>query len=158
MTLGKYASVNTSHQLIIVALNFSSYYKYTTQWLEATDRGGLFHVNDSTFLFFRALEVQTQRLLPQHLAKSKDSKEALVKAVINDEDVGFTWDMLSTDIRSQDHAQELLESIVSHWITIRGFAQTASWLEEYKIASSKKTKKTKSLRKELKKSEESKKT
>ena len=63
--------------------------------------------------------MQTQRLLPQHLAKSKGSKEALVKVVINDEDVGFTWDMLSTNIRSQDHAQELLEATGSPYVVLR---------------------------------------
>ena len=101
-------------------------------------------------MFFRALEVQTQRVLPKHLGKSQDSKEALIKSVMSDEDVEFTWDMLATDIRSQEHVEELLKCVVSQWITIRGFALTASWLEEYKQASSKKTKKSKSLRKGLK--------
>ncbi len=37
----------------------SSYYKYTTEWLHSVDRGGLYHVSDATFLFFRAVEVQS---------------------------------------------------------------------------------------------------
>ena len=58
------------------------------------DRG--VHVNEPTFLFFRALEVQAQKVLPKHLAKSQDAKEALIKAVMDDEDVGFTWDIVAT--------------------------------------------------------------
>jgi hypothetical protein len=118
--------------------------------LETVDRGGLLHVNDPTFMFFRALEIRTQKVLPKHLAINQNSKEDLIKAVIDDEDVGFTWDMLTTDISSPDHVHELLACVTDLWVTIRGFSLAASWLEEYKLASSKETQKTKSLRKGLK--------
>ena len=108
------------------------------------------HVNEPTFMFFRALEVQTQKVLPKHLAKSQESKDEFIKAVTEDEDVGFTWDMLAADIRNPEHVQELLKCVVDKWITIRGFALASSWLEDYKLANSKKTQKTKSLRKGLK--------
>ena len=31
---------------------YSDYYVYTTEWLKRVDQGGLFHVSESTFLFF----------------------------------------------------------------------------------------------------------
>ena len=96
-------------------------------------------VNNLTFMFFRALEVKTQKVLPQHLATVQESKskEALIKLIMDDEDV----DILAVDIRSQDHVQELLGCVVNQWVTQRGFALVSSWVEEYKLADSKKTKK-----------------
>ena len=38
----------------------SSYYDYTTEWLEKVDRGGLFIINNETFWFFKQLEVLTR--------------------------------------------------------------------------------------------------
>lgn len=95
----------------------------------------------------------TQRILPKHLARNQDSKDMLIEALVSDEGVGFTWDMLAVDISNQEHEEELLKHIISEWITIRGFSLTASWLEEYRLANSKTTKKRKSLRKGLKQHE-----
>ena len=44
----------------------SDFYQYTTEMLRSVDCGGLFHINDISFLFFRAIEVATQLHLPQH--------------------------------------------------------------------------------------------
>ena len=44
-----------------------SFYDYTEKWLELVDRSGLFHVNDATYVFFHALEIQTREHLPQQL-------------------------------------------------------------------------------------------
>ena len=47
--------------------NDSSFYAYTSEWIRTVDRGGLFVINDSTFEFFKALELRTRQILPQHL-------------------------------------------------------------------------------------------
>ena len=47
---------------------------------------------------------------------------------------------------------ELLTHIVSLWLTIRGYAISKSWMEDYKAKTASTTKTKKSLRKELKKS------
>ena len=68
----------------------SSYYLYTFEWLTNIDRGGLFYVSDTTFSFFKAVEVKTQELLPQHLiSKPKASKEKRLEDVWEDNDVQF---------------------------------------------------------------------
>ena len=132
----------------------SSYYQYTTVWLHSKDKGGLFQINDATFLFFRAVEIGTQRHLPTHIrsASKSNSKETLIRSIMEGEDVLFLWDMLAVDIRDQDHSSELLELLIELWITTRGFSLASSWLEEYKQANKKGkgTKKSKALRKELK--------
>lgn len=130
----------------------SSYYKYTQEWIRSIDRGGLFHVNDATFLFFCAVEIQTQHHLPSHLRQSTDhrkSKESLIQAISSDKDVLSTWNTMAVDISDENQANELLNLLIEQWITIRGFSLTATWLEQYKKASKQSTKKRKALRKEV---------
>ncbi len=105
----------------------SSYYLYTLEWMTNIDRGGLFHVSDTTFNLFKAIEIQTQALLPPTPSKGK-----LLKDVLEDDDVQFWWSMLAIDIKKESEADDLLHEIVSLWVTIRGFAVTSFWLEQYK--------------------------
>ena len=132
----------------------SSYYEYTLEWLVNIDRGGLFYINDSTFSFFKAIEIKTQALLPQHLAAKGDvpdkSKNDLIQKIVDDEDVEFLWSVLSIDIPDEAGAAKLLNDIVNMWVTIRGFAVVSNWLEQYKIAQKHTVKKSKRLRKKLK--------
>ena len=44
--------------------------------------------------------------------------------------------------------------IIEMWVTIRGFALTSHWMEQYKQATREEVKKKKSLRKDLKKKNE----
>ena len=57
--------------------------------------------------------------------------------------------MLAIDIKNESEADELLHEIVSLWVTIRGFAVTSFWLEQYQIVQKRTVKKSKSLRKTL---------
>jgi hypothetical protein len=67
----------------------SSFYDYTSEWVTAVDRGGLFRVSDCTLLF-KAFEMKTKECLPQHLKSSAPtSKESLVTTIIEDSDVQF---------------------------------------------------------------------
>ncbi len=128
----------------------SSYYLYTLEWMTNIDRGGLFHVSDTTFNLFKAIEIQTQALLPQHIiSKPTPSKGKLLKDVLEDDDVQFWWSMLAIDIKKESEADDLLHEIVSLWVTIRGFAVTSFWLEQYKNVQKKTVMKSKSLRKTL---------
>ena len=129
----------------------TSFYQYTREWISNIDRGGLFHISDDTFCFFKAVEIKTQECLPDHLrSQSSDkSKDSLLKAVIDDEDVQCYWNMIALYIIRQEDVAELLHTIVDLWVTIRGYALTSSWLEQYKLAKKKNVKKSKSLRKTL---------
>ena len=107
-------------------------------------------MSNSTFSFFKSVEVMVQKLLPDHLSKSGD-KKSLIDTIVSDSDVEFNWCMLSVDIRDEEDAMELLRMVVDSWVTMRGFALTSMWTEEYKRATAKNVKKGKSLRKELQK-------
>ncbi len=78
----------------------SSFYDYTLEWISSVDRGGLFSVNNSTFIsFFKAIEIKTQELLPQHLAaKPNAAKHDLIKSIEEDDEVQFWWSMLARRI------------------------------------------------------------
>ena len=132
----------------------SNFYLYTSEWIKTVDRGGLFHLNDSSFHFFRAVELVTQKHLPQHLqCTSGSKKETFYSKIIEDEDVQFYWSMFAVNIESEE-SSELLRAIVQLWVTIRGFATTSAWMEDYKRASQKTTKAKKGLRKQLHQSAE----
>ena len=133
-----------------VAGRESSFSEYTTEWIHQVDCGGLFHVSEQAYFFFRALELKTRITLPDHLKLMHGSKQSLICDVMEDEDVQTCWTMIAVDINGEEDAQELLQNIVELWLTIRGFSTTAVWLEEYKRALKKTTKKSKSLCRGLK--------
>lgn len=128
----------------------ADFYAYTREWVQAVDRGGLFHINDPTFFFFRSVEMATQALLPNHLRNS--STISLQQKITKDEDVQFYWSMVSVDIEDETESLKLLQSIVELWVKIRGFSITSAWMEQYKRASQRVTKAQKGLRKQLQKS------
>ena len=51
----------------------SSFLAYTTEWINAVNRGGLFLVNDTTFELFKAIEGKTIKRAPS-TGTSTDSK------------------------------------------------------------------------------------
>ena len=131
----------------------SSFYAYTKEWVNTVDRGGLFPINESTFLFFREVECKTQQCLPAHLVGcSQSASKDLNQQIFDDVDIQFYWSMLTADIEEEQYALELLHAIIQLWITIRGFAMTSSWMESYKQVHKKTTKCSNGLRRRLKES------
>jgi len=104
----------------------SSFYDYTLEWMSSIDRGGLFCISYNTFSFFKAIEVKTQDLLPQHLAtKCKGDvpdKGDLIQRIAEDDDVQFWWSMLAIYIPDENLSAELLRMLIDMWVTIRGFS------------------------------------
>jgi hypothetical protein len=125
-------------------------------WINKVNRGGLFKLSNNTFNLFVCIEKQVQHLLPIYMAKAESDshtfKETIVKQITQCEDVEWNWTLLSQCIDTESNAIELLEAIVTLWVTIRGHSITATWMEVYKVAMKKTTKKNPALRKTLKKS------
>lgn len=133
----------------------TSFYGYTLQWITSVNRGGLFVVNETSYHFFKSLEVKTQELLPQHLTgTASTSKDDLIKRIVDDDSVQSQWSGVAVDIREEEAANDLLQMVVDMWVTMRGFAATSVWMEEYKRAKNKTVQKAKSLRKQLQTSED----
>ena len=119
-------------------------------WTSMIDRGGLFHVSDSTYTLFHAMEEEVRnhlRKTPAH--KITDGfKQKLLSSIASNEDVLFYWSMLSADADEED-AQTLLKMVIELWVTIRGFAFASSWIELYKQASKKTIQRSKALRRNV---------
>ena len=132
----------------------SSYYNYTTEWLEKVDRGGLFIINNETFWFFKQLEVLTRFHLVRQLNPSaqepRRSRDGIISDIKTDEDLLFYWDMLAVYV-SAERADKLLTDIVALWLSIRRHSMAAAWLKEYKEAKEILTLNRKGLKTELKK-------
>ena len=139
-----------------VAGDDSSLLEYTSKWTREINRGGLYEINDMCYSLFREIEIMTRQHLPSILSQSTlsdsdcNKKEIVISAVLGNESVQFYWTMLSVDISNEERAIKLLREIVTLWITIRGFSIAGEWLEKYKQNMKSGTRKSKSLRKELK--------
>lgn len=124
--------------------------EYTSKWIDLVNRGGIFEVNDTTYLFFKEIELKVcnQLLLAfeRSLSVGPSQQDSIVSAVAADESVQFYWTILSVDISDEGQAVQVLKEIVELWVNIRGFSIAGAWLAKYSN-----TTKKKALRKELKK-------
>lgn len=75
----------------------------------------------------------------------------MIRTVASDEDVQFLWALISCDVHQEEQAIILLKDIISLWLTIRGFSVAAAWSEEHKRKTKTNTRKSKALRKGLRK-------
>ena len=121
-------------------------------WTNILDRGGLFHINDNTYLLFCALEKELQQYLKVDRAiMGQNDTNEIVDTLISNNDVQFLWNSITgvhphINITSSN---QLLRDMVQLFVTIRGFAFAKSLLEAYKQVSSKSLQKSKGLRKAL---------
>ena len=69
--------------------------------------------------------------------------------VKENEDVQFYRAILSQEIDNPDVSQELLAEIIKLWVTVRGYAMTATWMETFKKKKEKTTQKSTGLRKSI---------
>ena len=149
------ASVSIVECLSSMAVNGdeSNFLEYTRDWLVKINRGGLFEVNDLAYRLFKEIEIDLQGKLKDHLIHSipNASKEDLIGSVACNDSVQFYWSMVSIDIDDEVVCRDLLLEIIDRWLTIRGFSVAREWMEMYKRCTVKATKKSKPLRKSLKK-------
>ena len=118
----------------------------TEDWTNLIDRGGLWHISDTTYSLFHSMEEEICKyLIPSTL---KNSKEKIIKSIVENEEVLFEWCMISSDA-DKPESNELLHMIVELYVTIQGFSFASSIVEMYKKRSKKVLQKGKGLRKEL---------
>ena len=114
---------------------------YAMEWMEEVNRGGLFQVSDTSFELFTTIELIITNNIP-NMAEAK-------RKVLDDSEVDVKWLSLSVDV-DNEHKQELLAAIVDLWISSRGNSVTRHYMELYKKAKKKGTKRKKGLRKDMK--------
>ena len=127
----------------------------SSEWTQHADRGGLYHVAESVFDLFVAIEVLVDKELSaifntkgKGLEKVKREK---LSWVCSDVDVQSLWHIIisPSPIEEERVSQQLLQEIVYLWITTRGHSKASKIKEDYKKAKGKSVKGKHSLRKEL---------
>ena len=69
-------------------------------------------------------------LLSQHHLSATINREAVVEAMVQDENFLFNWAILSGQL-SNEGSQLLFREIIDIWMTIRGHAFTKLLIEQY---------------------------
>ena len=129
-----------------------SFLEYTRNWTKAVNRGGLFEISDSAYVFFREIENVTRAILASTLASrpvNSSNQEKMISVACEDENVLRFWEALAADLDDGSN-EELLRQIVQQWLTIRRFSIAGKWKEIYKERKQG-TAKSASLRQSLKK-------
>ena len=94
---------------------------YTTEWMKLIDRGGLFHISEESFLFFKAMEMKFRQAVAPVITQPQSSAIARsdnIQKFMDDEVIRLHWDLLAIDIENEDESEELLTEVVSKWITM----------------------------------------
>ena len=122
-------------------------------WIKMIDRGGLWHVKETTYQLFCAIEDEVRTRLQgvtSAATKSQDKAE-LIDDIIKSDDVQFYWLISTADFEEEDNdvTDVLLKKIVDLYFTMRGFSHVSAWMEKYKQSTKKSTQRSKSLRRDL---------
>ena len=117
-------------------------------WMAIIDRGGLTHIGNVTFCVLVCMELEIKQFFNKHPTQLDRVKQTLHKNVTENDDVQFYWALLSAGWGVEE-SEKLLDLIVEHYVTIRGFSFCSGWMEKYKQANKKSTQKSKGLRKQL---------
>ena len=70
----------------------------TTNWITLIDRGGLCHVKETTFLLFNAVEETREHFKPSQVTNITNSKKTINKAIIENDEVQFHWNILTSNV------------------------------------------------------------
>ena len=72
------------------------------EWLNAIDRGGLWHIRENTYSLFCALEVQIQTQLKSlsRIRVTSSRKSTMIKEVVQSDDIQFYWIICKADFNN----------------------------------------------------------
>ena len=108
------------------------------------DRGGLWHVRETTFHVFCAVEEEMRPHLGALCSETSTAptfRTELLEKLITNEDIQFYWCIAAADfnIVDVDVHDVLLRFIADLYLTIQGFSYASAWMEHYKQATKKST-------------------
>lgn len=117
-------------------------------WMKLCNRGGLYIARIEFRNFLESAEIVVKRMTRNIESMVKDK---IILEIKKDDDVIFWWKSVCKDVCAcgTSTQPDLQDMIVEHYVTIRGFAATARWLEKYKIDKKQNFQKSKGLRKKL---------
>ena len=116
-------------------------------WTFISDRGGLIHINDMTYMVFLTMELEIRKSLADitTITNFKDKATANILS----KDLQQCWSNVSQDWKKETDSEVLLQLIVEQYITVRGFSAVGAFIEKYKQGHQRTVQKKKALRKSL---------
>ena len=123
----------------------------TETWTNLIDRGGLTHVNDCTYELFCEMEKALGSFyqFDKAVFNNQHPKEEIVKKLSNNTEILHQWQKLTEDENDLIAVDELYTTIISEFVTVRGFYFAKSIVETYKAVCHKNLQKSKGLRKSI---------
>ncbi|XP_070548197.1 uncharacterized protein [Ptychodera flava] len=121
-------------------------------WVDKLDKGGLFKVSDTAYLFFKEMELicrnhlKTEEIVGYH---GQNIYKPLVDEILEKESIHRMWSSLSRKASIDVISNAVLSSIVRLYVNIRCFSFARSVVEVYKRKNRKHLKGSKGLRKTL---------
>ena len=141
--------VSDESDLQVDDVDAETFEEYSKLWLRKTDRGGLTHVDDTSFWLFQEIELVIYSELKRCYSRQEQSASSIAAAAIKDEDASYIWSIIATCLTGEQF-QQLLTAIVMEWVVLRGHCLRNVFMETYKRMVSDEKRQKKSLRKELK--------
>ena len=132
----KSSTLENRHDLILCVHDMCSHEvsedEGTEHWLNAIDRGGLWHINDQTYSLFYTFEeliLEPFKRNTAHKLINDDSKLSLITTL---QSSVIQWCMLTASTDDAD-ATAFLNQFIELYVTIRGFSFASSCVELYKV-------------------------
>ncbi|XP_070549456.1 uncharacterized protein [Ptychodera flava] len=126
-----------------------TFLSYTTEWISRENRGGLYVVNDKTYLFFRRVEHFVRLNQGTLIYQNQSLKQIVIDSILADRVALSYWSDLCSSL-TDNSALELLNMCIKLWVNIRGHSTARQIIEEYRLAELKSKRSKKGIRKELK--------
>ena len=92
------------------------------------------------------MEVALRKELSKRKTSQLSSLTQIAPVIENDIDTSFYWTMVSANWEMEE-GKALLQLIINHWITLRGFSLTGAFMEKYKKRNNKTTSEIEGLQK-----------
>ncbi|XP_070545895.1 uncharacterized protein [Ptychodera flava] len=128
----------------------ATFLSYTTEWVNKENRGGLYTVNDTAYLFFRRVEFFIRKHNRVLLSNNASNIHELVSDEILDDMATLEhWSKLAIGL-SEKCSLQLMLMCAKMWINIRGHSTARKMIQEFKVGEGSKNRSNKALRKELK--------
>ena len=97
-------------------------------------------------MVFRQMELEVRKHLKSDITCIP--KKTVVQSICKNEDIQFHWSILMVE-SEEDVAELLLMLLAEKFVTLRGFAFTSTWMEQFKQATKKTVQRSKALRRQV---------
>ena len=68
-----------------------SFLQYTSVWISFQNRGGLFHVSDKVYTFFRTMEYMSRKVISAGLKQSENLRDCMFKTICGNTNIQRVW-------------------------------------------------------------------